>query len=127
MPVAFKNLDFGACATSHIWAESGSVIAADGNYTISGSTTRHVFSTLAGTISLPNTIMVTLTGTPAFSTAFAVASSLGAMLIQSTFSGSATGVRYVISSNSVVNTGGGGASFLPGNSAGSTATGGQYM
>ena len=65
-------------------------------------------------------ITVTLTGTPAFS-AFASAASTGLINPASnvTFSGSATGARYAISSNGTINTNGGGASFLPGNSAGS--------
>lgn len=44
-----------------------------------------------------------------------------------TFSGSATGKRYTADTNSVLFTSGGGASFIPGDSAGSTATGGQYI
>jgi HK97 family phage major capsid protein len=44
-----------------------------------------------------------------------------------TFSGSATGTRYLANGNAVVFTNGGGASYLPGNAAGSTATGGQYL
>lgn len=49
---------------------------------------------------------------------------------QSTFSlGSftATGSRYLANVNGVINTGGGGASYFPGSTAGSTATGGQYV
>jgi hypothetical protein len=71
---------------------------------------------------------VTLTGTPAFATAFAYASIAGIQAWNgTTFSGSATGPRYSVAGNSVVNTAGGGANFFPGNAAGSTATGGQYI
>jgi hypothetical protein len=41
--------------------------------------------------------------------------------------GTATGARYSITANSVINTSGGGASYFPGNSAGSSASGGQYI
>ena len=41
--------------------------------------------------------------------------------------GTVTGTRYSASSNGVIFTNSGGASYLPGNSAGSTATGGQYL
>jgi hypothetical protein len=41
------------------------------------------------------------------------------------FSGSATGSRFSVTLNSVINTGGG-ANFFPGDVAGTTATGGQY-
>jgi hypothetical protein len=44
-----------------------------------------------------------------------------------TFSGAATGVRYDSQSNSVIFTGGGGPTALPGDAAGTTATGGQYI
>ena len=43
-----------------------------------------------------------------------------------TFVGSATGARYSVALNGVIQTTGAGASYLPGNSAGSSATGGQY-
>jgi len=36
-------------------------------------------------------------------------------------------VRYRASGNGVVNCSGGGANYLPGNAAGTTATGGQYL
>ncbi|MBE7502611.1 MAG: hypothetical protein HS113_20455 [Verrucomicrobiales bacterium] len=43
-----------------------------------------------------------------------------------TVSGSATGKRYDIVTNAVIQTAGAGVNLLPGNSAGTTATGGQY-
>jgi hypothetical protein len=44
-----------------------------------------------------------------------------------TFTGAATGQRYDIRENSVCNVAGGGATYLPGDVAGATATGGQYV
>jgi hypothetical protein len=71
---------------------------------------------------------ITVTGTPAFSTAFVLATSLGNISATSvTFSGSATGTRYSVDKNALLDTGGGGASYFPGNAAGSFATGGQYV
>jgi hypothetical protein len=71
---------------------------------------------------------VTLTGTFSFGTAFANAARVG--LIEAngnTYTGGTiTGVRYNADLNSVIFTNGGGANYFPGNSAGSTATGGQY-
>ncbi len=70
---------------------------------------------------------VTLAGTPAFSLAYAFASDTSLISVSSvTFSGSATGTRYNVSANGVIDTAGGGATYLPGNSAGVAATGGQY-
>lgn len=72
----------------------------------------------------------TLTANVTYSSAFAVATQLG---IISAFGGSYTlgafgvaGARYSVSLNSLILSGGGGASYFPGSSAGSTATGGQY-
>ena len=42
------------------------------------------------------------------------------------FTGTVTGKRYIGTFNSVINVRGGGASFFPGDSAGTIATGAQY-
>jgi hypothetical protein len=69
---------------------------------------------------------VSLSGTPAFSTAFAQGSTGGmAVLVGSTFSGAAAGKRYEVSVNAALYTAQGD-TFLPGDVAGTTATGGQY-
>lgn len=72
---------------------------------------------------------LTLQGTPTFSSATAFASTNGTILIgnSATISGSANGQRYIANSNGVINTAGGGANFFPGSTAGTTATGGQYL
>lgn len=73
-------------------------------------------------------ITVTLTGTPAFSWVFANSGGISKIIMGgATFSGAATGIRYQVVENSILSTGGGGASFFPGNSAGSSASGGQYL
>jgi len=122
----FKNIDFGVCASYHMQASNGSLLEASGPYTISGSASWHCagFATAAVTIQAQT---ITITGTPAFSMAFAVSQTLAIVtLYNNTYSGSATGPRYNASTNSVINTASGNASLLPGNSAGSTATGAQY-
>jgi len=72
-------------------------------------------------------ITVTLTGTPAFSWT-TIAAGFGGLVSVSgvTFSGAATGVRYSAGSAGGINTGGGGASFIPGNSSGSATSPGWY-
>lgn len=70
----------------------------------------------------------TLTGTPAFSGAFAAAYNGACIKGQSvTYTGAATGRRYDVQLNGVVNTNGAGANYFPGSTAGSTATGGAYV
>lgn len=119
---------FGACVDAHIYAQSGGYIRAGNSYTVSGGAQRHYFSQLGGLIEGFLSI-VTLSGSPAFPTGFAVASALANISMFSlTFSGSAGAAtpRYNATLNSVINTFGGGANFFPGTSVGSAASGGQY-
>ena len=123
----YKNIVFGACAANQISAFAGSPVLADGNYSISGSAQCHINTNGSSQVST-GSVTVTITGTPAFSIAFASVGTTSVYGAQSaTFSGSATGVRYVLASNGVIYTNGAGATFLPGNSSGTTATGGQYV
>jgi hypothetical protein len=120
-------IEFGSGFGWHLYAQDGSYIRTltGENYTISGGGSRHA-RTVRGEIRIDSPT-VTLIGTPAFSTAFAQAIIGGAIIVTGVaFSGAATGIRYDASTNSVVYTAGGGASYLPGDAAGTTATGGQY-
>lgn len=121
-------MNCGACAANHLFASDGGIIEITSNYTISGSASAHYTGTRKGEIFVPSSITVTVSGTPAFSTAFAVALSLSDLeLAGITFTGSATGSRYNSINNSLINTNGGGATYLPGNSGGTTGTGGLYV
>lgn len=125
--INFQNVNFGACAVYQFIALGGSAtIVATGNYAISGGAVYHMFGGAGGSVFVEG-LTITLTGTPAFSGAFAIAKSLGAIVADgNTYSGSATGTRYSVTLNGIINTAGGGANYFPGNSAGATATGGQY-
>lgn len=127
--VGISAVEFGAAGTAaHIGLAQGGLVNCTGNYSISGSSAIHVGSGSCAQFSAFGRT-ITLTGTPAFSGVFALAATLS---IQTwggvTFSGSATGGRYLVQTGGVIDTGGGGASFLPGNSAGSggTTTGGGF-
>jgi hypothetical protein len=125
--IIFSNLVFGACASGHLRSLWGANILVSGNYTIAGSAPVHMAVNSCSTL-YQSGFTVTLTGTPAFSTAFAWCTD--AANIQGlgiTYSGAATGSRYSASSNGVINTQGGGANYFPGNAVGTTATGGQYV
>lgn len=123
--INFQNIDFGASA-GHIAVASWGVVGATGSYTISGGAPFHFVITDGGVVAI-NSVPVTITGTPAFATSFCYLRTLGVLsAVAATFSGSATGSRYNVSLNSVVFVNGAGTSFLPGNAAGITATGGQY-
>jgi len=119
-------MEYGTCSTMHIIALAGAQIYITANYKISGASNNHLYSGTGGLIEY-NTLTITITGTPAFSTAFAAVDSTGMIRNWScTFSGAATGKRYSASLNGVINTFGGGATYFPGNAAGTTPTGGQY-
>ena len=123
--VDFQNCHFGACANHHVAAFFGARVAASGNYSITAGSATHL-NAVGGTIDIRGRT-VTLTGTPAFSTAFASSARVAHIMVSSaSFSGSATGVRYSATLNGVIFTNNAGATFLPGNADGTVATGGRY-
>lgn len=123
----FQNLDFGATVSFHLRVLDGATVQATGNYSISGGAQAH-WRPAAGSIIRVQSRTITLTGTPNFTTAF-VQCDFSASVIANglTFSGGSTGSRYSAVANATINTAGGGANYFPGNSAGTTATGGQYI
>lgn len=125
--IQYKLCDFGACAWAHIYALSGGTVMAIGNYAISGGGFAHWVTENNGYIQCIG-YTITVTGTPAFSQSFlATDRGLGVFEIYSiTFLGSATGKRYNVVNNSYAFVNGAGANYLPGNVAGTTATGGLY-
>jgi hypothetical protein len=126
--VEVDNLDFGACAYSHMKAQGpGATIRAIGNYKISGGALVHMEGRWGGVVETLNRT-VTITNNPAFGYYFAVASRLGGVCANSmTFVGSATGPRYTAYCNGIIWTNGAGANYFPGNGAGVVQTGGQYV
>lgn len=122
----FGNINFGACAGYHILCQQGSFVKAISSYAISGGALAHGQASQRAQIGIFG-VNLTITNTPAFSTAFADVRSLGLFVSGSnTFTGSATGSRYSVTQNSLLETFGSGSTYLPGNAAGSTATGGLY-
>lgn len=123
-------VEFGACGTAHMRALTGGQISCAGvAYTISGSAPYHVRADGGlGFINLFSST-ATLTGSPAFSSGFASADRLSIVSAGSFSSSGSTGSsskRYSVSLNGVIYTGGGGVNFFPGDTAGTTSTGGQY-
>lgn len=125
--VRYGNVNFGACASCHTFANLGSTLTAISGYTVSGGALAHWYS-VNGSRQSANLITITVTGTPAFTSAWALVLGNGVVTCYSdTFTGSATGARYNVAGNGYLFTNGGGATYLPGNAAGSTASGGQYL
>jgi hypothetical protein len=125
--VVFSNVIFGACATFHIQGIGGGYIGAQGSYEITGGAESHCELSL-GSILVVNAdgITVTVSGMPAFSSAFLVCNGSQASAFGFVFAGSATGQRYLVFNNGVITTNGSGASFFPGSTAGAISSGGQY-
>jgi len=122
------NVEFGACAAGHLFCNAAGEILIWTNYTISGGAPNHYAVQFGSVIATIGNLTITVTGTPNFSSAFASAGNGATVQVGgSTFSGSATGARYSVTKNGVIDTSGGGANFFPGNAAGSSASGGQYV
>ena len=122
------SVEFGAVAsgTPHIHLEQGARLDVSANYTISGGAGFHIYARYNATAEIYSRT-ITLSGTPAFASNYLSLSS-GAVVEHGscTFSGSATGSRYAVWTNAVFSGSGGSPTYLPGNSAGSVSSGGQY-
>ena len=117
---------FGAIAGTAIFADTSAQVLANVAYTVNGAQFFHWWARNGATISA-DFAAITFTGTPAI-TYFAESQQCGVILSASiTWSGTFTGTRYSVDSNSVQNTGGGGVNYYPGSIAGATSTGGQYL
>lgn len=124
--IEFGNVVFGTATSRHINSAYFGYIGAISSYSITGGAIAHLLAS-GGTV-LCSGLTITLTGTPAFATAFVEINRVGTVVIlANTYSGSATGVRYSIKANGMADTNGAATTALPGDTAGTTATGGQYV
>jgi hypothetical protein len=100
------NFGTGASGNPQISANGpGSIVNITSNYTISGGGYAHYSPVYEGVIYAQN-LTVTLSGTPAFSNAFAKVVTAGILAINgTTWSGSGTGTQYIITSNGIINSG----------------------
>ena len=113
-------------AGEQIYADRSDIIV-DADYEIDANTDRHL--QLEGNANVDTSgRTITLTGTPAWGTDY-VSCSRGGMYAAGsiTYVGSATGKRYTVEVNGAIYDTGGGATYFPGNVAGTTATGGTYV
>lgn len=125
--IRFSAMTFGSCGSQQLRVTDGGRLQAFGNYTIDGGGNNH-WSAVGNGIIRVQSRTITLSGTPAYALAFANADLSSTVLVNgNTFSGAASGPRYSATNNGVISSGGGGASYLPGNAAGTTGTGGQYV
>lgn len=120
------KMEFGTCGGYHMHSNvNGVVVVAASSYLISGGAVIHYYPEKQSTIEVAATA-VTISGTPTFSYAFAAAKSGYLIHTGCTFTGAVTGARYGAIYGGVIDSGGGGASYFPGSSPGSSS-GGYYI
>lgn len=123
--LTLANWEFGSAvgAGGHMLVNFGGSIVINGNTTISGSANHHHAIASQGIIQQAGAT-ITLTGTPAWGQAFLVAGqgSIG-IFSGNTYSGAATGTRFLVSQNSSIDPPTACANF-PGSVAGTNSTGG---
>jgi len=131
--IGFGNVEFGASSSRTINAQTHGVVTMLGNYTITGGGAHHILCTQGGTVRLGVfgvATTITLVGTPNFSVAFASVESGGGLITLAatvpTITGAATGKRFNVQLNGVVDVRGNGVGYFPGSAAGTVVTGGQY-
>lgn len=125
--VHFSACEFGTCVGHQIYAGNSGEIYAAGNFSVSGSAASMAAAQVRGLIRI-NSCTVTYSNSPAYSTATVYADRMSTIIgygMTFTNGGTVTGPRYGAHSLSLIE-GDGTANYYPGNSAGSTSTGGQY-
>ena len=126
--IYFKGIDFGAGFDYLLNASNGGIIITTGNCTISGQGSTYnqaLNATIFGQIIL-GSYTVTISNTPNYYK-FAISADGGYIQSNATFSGSATGGRYLCYDNSIIQTNGAGANYFPGNAGGIAYSGGLYL
>lgn len=127
--VEVGNIVCGAVGTFgvHLYANGG-LLRVIGSYEIAAGAWYHARATAGGAFRSELAIATTLTGTPAFTGAFMQALFVGqCVYYQATFSGAAAGKRYDATANGVIMSNSAGATYYPGNAAGTISAGGQYL
>lgn len=127
--VNFGNWDFaGTGSPAQITARRvGAQLVCTAPYTISSGANLHIEAIRHAGVLLNNQT-ITLAGNPAWTTAFASILRLANLEANgTTFSGPATGPRYVVDDRSLISTNGGGATFLPGSMAGTLTVTNSYV
>jgi hypothetical protein len=120
------NVTWGTCIGDHLSMSNKALVIHSSNYSITGGASRHIAAAFHSLL-VSTALTVTLTGTPTFTTAFAESAD-GSMVLYSghTFTGSATGPRFIAQRGGYIRTGTASLTYLPGTTSGTIATGGNY-
>lgn len=130
--IRVRKVRFDASGVAHMTAQNGGMIEVGAIYTISaelGAPPRYHMCATSGGLILNRSHAHEISDAVAFGNAFAFCDRLGMIRSdRTTFNGgTATGKRYDVRSNGVIDTGGGGAAHYPGDAPGTKASGGQYV
>lgn len=118
-------IDYGAGFTAQARAIDSGALEIDSNYSISSGAGTSIESIGSSAVRIQN-ITVTIVGNPSFNS-FCSANQCGVVVATgNAFIGTANGPRYIASLNGVINTGGAGASYFPGDTSGAAVDGGRY-
>jgi hypothetical protein len=126
--IYWSDIDFGSVPGFHMDVFQNGFARSIGNYSISGGAVGHMHAMQGGKI-INNSNIVTITGAPFFSSFFiGIAGPGTAQCIGQTYIGSATGQRYLVHNNALLDLGniGGPTSYFPGDAAGVTQAYGVY-
>jgi len=118
-------MDFGVCVAAHMELGQESVLSAGAAYNITGGAASHIHCGAPGTFTA-GSFTVTITGTPAFGSYFIGIAGGRVDVSAVTWSGSATGKRFLVHENGILKAGSTSLTKIPGNSAGTTSSGGKY-
>jgi len=123
-----SSVHFGTAPFAHVYVHDAKAMALmlGSAYKIDGGANYHIF--VNGGFVFHESCTLTLTGTPNFAGAFVETINGGCIQCVNLFTGgAATGPRYFATANGIINTFGQGINIFPGNAAGATTAGGQYI
>jgi hypothetical protein len=128
---SIHDVKFLNCGEAHMMAVSGATLTPSNGIEIAGSAGCHIWAEWNGHYTndqMPYLPVLTISQAVAFNS-FAQSTNASFMMCNYKSiigAGNVTAGKYYVANNSVMNTNGGGANYLPGNSAGLVTTGGQY-
>ncbi|MER9911714.1 hypothetical protein NKJ71_13880 [Mesorhizobium sp. M0050] len=126
--VSFNELNGGSTGFSgaYVTSSEGAKISVSSGHVISGNMSS-LASTGPGYIAFFG-VPISLVNVPAFSWVTLASTGISFISIPATtFNGYGTGARYSAQQGSIINSSGSGSTYVPGSSAGSIASGGQYL
>jgi hypothetical protein len=130
------KMEWGACTTAHMYSTTFGGISLLASYTVTGDAVFHMLASFYGSITVSSggtasqpSIVGTMGGSGTRAFTYTVYSSTIAQIYISglAFSGAATGTRFNVDSIASINTGGGGANYIPGNADGTIGNFGLYQ